>query len=201
MSLSEEGLVGGPRDLSGPKLDPIPEDRQGPDHPEDRAAGHRPRGHPRARRRSRPFLSLQKLPPDRRVDQRRRRASEAAPGGLLRAELLNEAAGVTHSSCLVELTNERRRRASGALQVHPRPRFACPSFAGHPCDLTLRPAQQASPHALASVPTAIRSPVGRCPESAAEYVELTQPRLNCLADLSGHTVHTVSGACGGPHYH
>ena len=101
----------------------------------------------------------------------------------------------------MELTNERRRRASGALQVHPRPRFACPSFAGHPCDLTLRPTQQASPHALASVPTAIRSPVGRCPESAAEYVELTQPRLNCLADLSGHTVHTVSGACGGPHYH
>jgi hypothetical protein len=54
----------------------------------------------------------------------------------VRAELLNEAAGVTRRSCLVDLPNERRRRASAVQQVCPRPRRTCPSIIGQPCDLT-----------------------------------------------------------------
>jgi hypothetical protein len=65
--------------------------------------------------------------------------------------------------------------------VHPRPRYACLSFAGHPSDLTFRPTRQASPHAHA-YPTAIRSPVGRRPEPAAEHG--AHPLLHWLADLS-----------------
>ena len=65
--------------------------------------------------------------------------------------------------------------------MHPRPRYACLSFAGHPSDLTFRPTRQASPHAHAC-PTAIRSPVGRRPEPAAEHG--AHPLLHWLADLS-----------------
>ena len=105
-----------------------------------------------------------------------------------------------------EQSQDQRRQAVGMLQVRHLPRhFICPSFAGHPCDLTLRPTRQASPQPPARTHTAhaLFPRQSAPPWAATPSLQLSmQLTLACITSLicPRHAVHNVSGACGGPYH-